>query len=176
MKLVDIIYVFIGILVVYKYRYKVLYKVSKKIINIYSYFYNYTNNGLRIIEIKTIRNNLHVHKLKYNGENVYIFNKNRNHSFEHDKLKDEIDKIREMKILLCILYDDDKEYDVTNNLNDFIYHFNKEDNFTYFLEYMCFERDIKNIDNILLITSDLDEKKFLIDDIIEKNFKELLHW
>jgi hypothetical protein len=161
--------IIVGLILVYKYKYEILLYMIK----LRSMYYNYKNRGLKKILTKSIKDDLHVHKLKYNGEDTFIFHEK--DKIDYNEVLKELQKVKEncKKVLLCNAYDElNQEHDITDEFNKFSYHFDKEHDLSLFLEYIKLEYKIDNIKHVLFIRHDLEEKTIVMEDISLK-FKEL---
>lgn len=152
-------------IVLYKYRYYVIYNVVRRINTWYNRYKKYKEEGLKRVGVKSIRDDLHIHILKYNGKEVNIFHKDKNHKFEHGKIVEELSKNKQNNYMMCYFEINDGIYDLTSYINKFKYDFNKETELVYFIEYVVKDNDInmKNIKRFVLIDNNLDKMVYLIE-------------
>lgn len=155
--------------ILYKYKYNII----RNLMNLYTTFNTYKNRGLHLIETVSLHEKLHIHKFKHAGKEFYIFHEKEDHEFVHDTLIDELTRSKQNNILYCEI----GSVDITEDINKFKYHFDKEDNVSTFDNFLKYIETIYTYpldDKMSFITPDLNENIIYISDIKDKKFKEFL--
>lgn len=167
--------VFIG--TIYRFRYRIVYKILKGVANVFVWvtFHTQSKDGVEYVGKEYTSNNFEVHRHKLIQDNkvhhlnVVVVDKN------NESTLDYFDVVEYKNMIVYCSVDD---IDITSDFREFAYHFDKQDascQLKYFVEYIKMKHKVDGKEIMIYMNDDeCTNVNYNIENIENLTFKEIM--